>query len=402
MCIDLNTILHQVTIKSNTESQFKNNLYYELNNLNKKITPKFLAIFIDGQAVLAKVKTQIKRRRKYLYQECNNLSSLCLTPGTVFMDLVDDIINEYLQNLNIETYYSDSKENNEGEIKLFNWLIKNKFYNNICIVGNDADIIVLALSNIPLLHVYIYNNKEFISLFRLIDSMAKISNKTFDYKYHPIRQDFVLLSLLQGNDYNNSLASFNNVLNSYTKLLKNNKFLISKDGNINLNNFKLLLQNMKRNNEIIYPKLNVNNYFNSLLWNLKLYKGFTIPNYIPVYKINISTILNYYPKKNNFPIIDIKWQHPDTYLLLLLPLTGKKYLPNRLKKYMEDESPIKDLFPEPCKECIKFKSKINEFKDSEDTAIIGQINEEYKKHLNNFHNFDDLPIERINAALSVI
>ena len=69
---------------------------------------------------------------------------------------------------------------------------------------------------------------------------------------------------------------------------------------------------------------------------------------------------------------------------------------------MEDESPIKDLFPEPCKECIKFKSKINEFKDSEDTAIIGQINEEYKKHLNNFHNFDDLPIERINAALSVI
>ena len=54
----------------------------------------------------------------------------------------------------------------------------------------------------------------------------------------------------------------------------------------------------------------------------------------------------------------MKWLDQEVYLLLLMPIVGKNLLPDKLKKYMNDDSPIRDLFPDPCPECIKWK-KIN-------------------------------------------
>ena len=119
------------------------------------LKPSKIAIFTDGQALIAKIKLQIKRRLKYLYTEQSCFNTLNFTPGTPFMDYIDETIICFLQSLPIDTYYSSSKENNEGnkDISLVNGLI---ILLTIRIVGDDSDIVLLALACEPLLNIHIY------------------------------------------------------------------------------------------------------------------------------------------------------------------------------------------------------------------------------------------------------
>ena len=153
-------------------------------------------------------------------------------------------------------------------------------------------------------------------------------------------------------------------------------------------------------NETAFNEHNVNKYFNSLIWNINLYNGNVIPNYIPNYSINISTLLKYFPKKikRNYQIP--KWQSSDVYLLLLMPSVGKDLLPDNLKKFMDKKSPIKDLFPEPCNDCIQFKNKISSFNNETDSNLIRCTNEEYKNHIEENHKLIDLPLKRISEAIN--
>ena len=120
---------------------------------------------------LLKQKHKSKEENKYLYAESSGISSLNLTPGTPFMDFVDETIINFLSTLNINHYYSSSRENNEGEIKLFEWLLKNNIKNKTCIIGSDSDLIVLALASQPLINLYIYNEENYLSIFKLIDKI---------------------------------------------------------------------------------------------------------------------------------------------------------------------------------------------------------------------------------------
>ena len=404
LCVDLNSILHKVCHKAKSNEEFQNKLVTELNKLLKKFKPKTFALFTDGQAVLAKAKLQIKRRDKYLYsQSSNSISTLNLTPGTPFMEFVDELVDGYLNNLDIDVFYSSSKIKNEGELKIFKYL-KNKNESNICIVGNDADLIVLALSNTPLLNLYIYNFKNFISLYKLIDSLSKLSETKFNFKYHPIRKDMVLISLLLGNDYNKHLVNFKNALSSYKILLKEKKgFLFKKNGYLNFRNIQLLLKNLNVKyspNDKLYRLNDVNKYFNSLIWNINLYNGTVVPNYLPNYNINVKTILELFPKKIKRNYLIPKWQDPSVYLLLLMPSVGKEFLPDNLKQYMEKNSPIIDLFPDPCLTCIDFKSKIGSFDNTTDTNVIKNTKNDYRSNIEDNHKLMNLPIKRISEALT--
>lgn len=410
LCIDLNMILHKICHQTNDIAIFSALLEKELYKLIKKNNPKFIAIFTDGQAILAKAHTQIKRRNKYLYHLSSGICPLNLTPGTPFMNKVDELIIKFLNSLKIKSFYSPSTENNEGEIKLFNWLVDNKFNEKICIIGNDSDLIVLALSSKPLLDLYIYNGKSYISLFKLIHNLSSLVCKKYSYQNHPIRNDFVLLSLLQGNDYNNKIADFKKLVLSYKKMqVDNNEFLITKNGQLNLNMIKKLLSNIQTNDEKIYNFPDILQYFKCIQWNLDLYNNKTINNFIPKsINVNIKSIIKHFPKylkldnsQNN------NWLHPDVYLLLLMPSTGKCYLPDRLKQFMDNDSCIKDLFPDPCKKCIEWKNKIKLLdkppsdpkKLIEYKKILSDTNISYTNHLNEFHNDKSLPIKRITDAV---
>ena len=410
LCIDLNMILHQICHKAKNKKVFEKLLINELNKTIRKFNPKFLAIFTDGQAILAKAHTQIKRRNKYLYHESSGISPLNLTPGTPFMDFVDKVIIKYLSDLKIGTYYSKSKECNEGEIKLFHWLKYQKEKKTV-IIGNDSDLVVLCLATFPLTNMCIYNNGECISISILLNSLSKLVDHKFSLKYHPVRMDFVLLSLFQGNDYNNRICNFNELLKSYDKLMLLKKgFLINKDGSLNLKLIKVLLENINDNSQINCSKNDVKYFFECINWNLNLYIGKSVNNFIPKsLNLNIASILKFFPKKINIINKACNWIQEDAYLLLLMPIVGKKLLPNHLQKYMDDGSPIKDLFPDPCPKCIDFKKKINELNkfsnsctDDELKKKIRKINFEYNDHIKKFHDINNLPIDRIQKALGYL
>ena len=183
-----------------------------------------------------------------------------------------------------------------------------------------------------------------------------------------------------------------------------------KSGKINFKTLERLLVNINTNEQIICNKENVSHYLKCIQWNLNLYTGISVNNFIPNYRsINIKSIVNNFPKNISFVNgKDTNWLHPDTYLLLLMPVTGKEFLPDRLKLLMEVNSPIKDLFPEPCLECIEFKNKLKSVKKpSEDSTeeilkyrnLISQINCSYSNHIEESHPITDLPIERIQKEV---
>ena len=406
LAFDINTILHEIIVKTVDKELFKNELYSRLNNIVNKFHPKVLGIFVDGQSINSKIFTQIKRRQKTLYSDNNN--SLNLTNGTLFMDYIDSIITNYINQLkNIKCYYSSSKEHNEGELKLFDWL---KQYSNktICIVGKDADLIVLSLISTPLLYIYIYNNKTFINIYVLIEKLSSLCELQFNLKYHPIRKDAVLLSFLLGNDYLPNISSFKSIFKEYKKFLSLKRgFLYFKDGNLNLNNLKYILSKLPMINDTLYPKQNVYHYFNSILWNMDLYQGKVYPNYLPEININLHTIIKYFPKYITINYKQDKtWLESDIYLLLVMPITGKTLIPTRLQKYMEPTSPIIDLFPKPCPICIGFKEKISKLNAEMETMDknifreqINIVNQDYTTHIEQCHTITKLPIDRIRNTI---
>jgi 5'-3' exonuclease len=411
LCIDVNTTLHEVCHRSRDREQFKRNLRQRLDQLINQIRPNQLSIFADGQAVLAKARTQIKRRNKYLYSEPGqSIDTLNLTPGTPFMDYVDTIIGEYLREFSIETHYSSSKVPNEGEIKMFQWMKAQTADRAAVIVGNDADIIVLSLLNVPLLNVFVYNNRQFVSIFKLVRSLSELSTAKFDFKYHPVRRDVGLLSLLSGNDYLDHLVNFNEALRAYRRFLREERgFLIDRRGQVDLANFKKLLLKIETVDNSIHTARDASEYLKSLVWNLKLYTEEPIPNYLSRYnKINLATLLKHFPREIELPALNPQWQPDDVYLLLLMPITGKELVPDHLRSYMDDDSPIRDLFPDPCQQCIEFKKEIShlnslsESLDREDYRFrSSELNKKYRLHLDQSHSVGELPIKRIERVLSL-
>ena len=411
LCIDLNGILHTICSKSTNEN-FGFKLIKELNKIIKKNKPKKIALFIDGQAPLAKVKLQKKRREKYLYSEITGFNPLQLTPGTKFIKELDNIVNDYLSSLDIETYYSSSTEKNEGELKLFSWLEKQSLTGNTVIHGNDADLIVLGIrSNI--LNLYIYSNYSFISIDKFVKELSQFIPMKYGLKYHPIRQDYCFLSLLVGNDYLPSLTKLDKLLNAYAKIQKNKSdFIIKKDKSINLKALKKLLENLKIPSQRNNSKEQVYQYFQSLLWNYSLYSGIVSPNFIPqVNNINLKSLLKFYPTSIKLPLIDNNWINSHVNLLLLMPLTGKYLLPDKLQYLMDDDSPIKDLYPEPCPICIEFKKGLSELHPPDKNASseirkefsikAADIHKRFNNHKKNIHPNKPLAINRIKKVLGI-
>ena len=142
---------------------------------------------------------------------------------------------------------------------------------------------------------------QYISLFQLVRNLSYLTKLKFNYKYHPIRKDFVLLSLLLGNDYLPHIASFNLLFDKYKKLLnKNVGFLFNRNGSLQLNNLYYLLKDLPINDDIVYPKKNMYSYLESLYWNLNLYTGVVLPNHLPETNINLKTLIHNFPKNLSF------------------------------------------------------------------------------------------------------
>jgi len=188
--LDCNSIIYDAFYKMDTTIITEDISYYiiscviqtikEYINLLKP-TNKLMIAF-DGVAPVAKLEQQRSRRFKSIYQ--NSLSrsinktttpdpwnTTAITPGTLFMKLLDERISNSFSNpstfnLN-EIIVSGTNVCGEGEHKIFQYIRDNPNEDknlNTIIYGLDADLIMLSINHLPITpNIYLFRETpEFI------------------------------------------------------------------------------------------------------------------------------------------------------------------------------------------------------------------------------------------------
>lgn len=118
---------------------------------------KRLIMCVDGPAPLSKQNQQRQRRFRSASEQTENtrFDSTCISPGTKFMNNLTKYINWYIKKRiteslewkKIEIIFSNEKVEGEGEAKCFKYIRNHgKNEESHCVIGNDADLIMLALS----------------------------------------------------------------------------------------------------------------------------------------------------------------------------------------------------------------------------------------------------------------
>jgi len=346
--LDCNSIIYDILNNNkNLNSQIYNNdiNITIINQVLEKIEyyidfikpRKSVFIAFDGVAPFAKIKQQKQRRFKSYYQNriienirqnnnqeiknneekiveienlWNNWSSINITPGTNFMNLLNKECKNYFNKNFVNKhklktlYLSGSNIVGEGEHKIFNFIRKNyeKYKEeNILIYGLDADLIMLCLNLINICpNLYLYRetphfiqnlnnnlNKEDNYVLSILDLsyelIIKLSNlneeqlnKEYLNKEHlnkeqliefiinnfNIIQDYIFLCFMLGNDFMPHFPSLNIRTKGIDNLLK--CYNIYLNSSINNNNY-----NIESNNDV---NIDMNLYNNKRLINSSFFK----------------------------------------------------------------------------------------------------------------------------------
>jgi 5'-3' exoribonuclease 1 len=169
--IDFNGIIHPEANKENNPDKLFLNLWNKINKYYEQFNPNKLIICIDGVAPLAKIIQQRKRRYLTIFKnKIDNINSTwdtnAISCGTIFMNNLDEYLNNKIIEENKTSYILDGSINNgEGEHKIFNHLLKYLNDQNIIINGLDADLIILSLiSGINNIYLMRENNDTIIYL----------------------------------------------------------------------------------------------------------------------------------------------------------------------------------------------------------------------------------------------
>jgi len=206
-------------------------------NLLKPTNSVFIAF--DGVAPVAKLDQQRSRRFKSLYQtsisrsffkstEQDPWNTTAITPGTVFMKILDERITKSFNNpsmFNLSSLIvSGSNEHGEGEHKIFqhirNYPVEHSTKNTI-IYGLDADLIMLSINHLPIApNIYLFRETpEFIKSINselepnenyvldipelsktIILDMNNGNELTTDQEKNRV-YDYILLCFFLGNDF---------------------------------------------------------------------------------------------------------------------------------------------------------------------------------------------------------
>ena len=245
--IDFNGIIHPEANKENNPDKLFLNLWNKINKYYEQFNPNKLIICIDGVAPLAKIIQQRKRRYLTIFKnKIDNINSTwdtnAISCGTIFMNNLDEYLNNKIIEENKTSYILDGSINNgEGEHKIFNHLLKYLNDQNIIINGLDADLIILSLisginniylmreNNDTIIYLNINNLKEAI-LNELRDKWKLLNDIEIIESYcvmcSILGNDFIphIPTLNMKNDGLNSLIDFTTIaINEFGSLVSNNK-----------------------------------------------------------------------------------------------------------------------------------------------------------------------------------
>ena len=222
----------------------------DLEELLLKMKPsEYLIIAVDGVAPMAKITQQRKRRYKEKEgskgpKDPQNLfDGTCITPGTRFMQLMDNYIKQYINN-NMKLrnnlfppniIYSSYLTPGEGEHKIFEHIragqviLENPGAN--VVVGLDADLVMLTLlSDLP--YLYLYNERpnrrtggidiEIVNIDMLREYIHKDLNISIPenqwISMKTTTRDFVVMVYMVGNDFLPNIIAFDDVQKSITNM----------------------------------------------------------------------------------------------------------------------------------------------------------------------------------------
>jgi 5'-3' exonuclease len=200
-----------------------------------KPTQKVMIAF-DGVAPVAKLEQQRSRRFKSSFQNSLSRSILktttpdpwnttAITPGTLFMKMLDDKIVEVFSNptsFNLkDIIISGTNVYGEGEHKIFKYIRDYNIYHettNTIIYGLDADLIMLSINHLPIApNIYLFRETpEFIKSINcelepnelyVLDIPELTNVITLDINNgNPVQQnnriyDYIFLCFFLGNDF---------------------------------------------------------------------------------------------------------------------------------------------------------------------------------------------------------
>lgn len=412
--IDVNYILHTATSGYTGKKKIdqKKMVMYYMNRVTVYLdmilknfsASKKIVLVVDGPSSYAKILLQRDRRLDMVKKKdfnLNKISAIHLTPGTTTMSDIEKYLWDYvkiLKNrykyLHVDVKFSPSTEPDEGELKIFN-KVKKYGTQNIrsthLVVGTDADIILLGMAIKPVYNTYVYvkigrNEPYIISIKKLIKEYAKdlYMNTTLDenilynmmrLQNRNMRDDFVFITFMQGNDYipklkNTKADSLDILMNTY-KLTINTyrRYITTSDGSLintdilskfMLNLLNTLPKRFQKMNAATYSDELVKKYIEGLLWCLNMYRTASCSKYDYIYDDTTPSpadILYYLelhpdvefsiPRSENIPLSNTM------HATLVLPKKARSVVPKKYVKYVDKH--MSNIYKkEMCKVCEKF------------------------------------------------
>lgn len=412
--VDVNHILHASLNGVLTEQEYLIKLKKNLDLLFCNfIATKKIVLAVDGTSPYAKILLQRSRRQMGIQQlsfdnkDSSEVTSLHLTPGTKFMDKINKCLLEYSNNLKklykyvqVEIECIPSTTHSEGEIKIFTNILKNghKDGNNFkshLVVGNDADLIVLAMAVKPVEYIYIVSRQqgiqEILSVKKLINSFVrKLSKSTLTSDVW--RNDFVILSIMMGNDYMPKLGiiKYDSLWNAYYKTVKHLKkesLIITEHYTHDDKAIKLVKYNDKFINYLFasiivnipkqyqkikldkYDKGMVKNYLEGLIWCHHMYQTgvCSMLDYIYMYKsaptpVEIQYYLSTIPNTNDIclPESNTSPIRSDVFPLILMPKKARTLIADKYQHLID--GPLKKMYElEDCEICNKLRVSLSTY-----------------------------------------
>lgn len=371
----------------------------------KQHTPYIrLYLVADGIPPLAKLLLQ-RERRLAIARTCdyhNEFSALQFTAGTKFMNDLEQNLNKKTIPEIVDKYDCDVtcliSGPNESELKIFNTIASVSKHNpthNHYIVSNDADLILMALSqpNYRDIKIICRNFKQ-----NYVCDPGLFITSLFDGQIKPKypNLDISFVSMMLGNDY---LPHIDYITTSNIWAAYFNALAIYPDGCVQRNNINMqfirkmltyLLVNIKPHYAKKFTLLDYDeqcyaNYVDGLLWCYNMYAKTICHKFdyqCIATKIHIRGLLLYLDnhdviKCDNTTMITLLDNH--IYSLLVIPYRASELLnhtyPNHIMKriqFIYDE--------ENCKTCNKHYNEINRLTELHKFAIEWDENpEQYKQ-----------------------
>ena len=235
---DLNCLIHPCCKGLTDETQMYKNILDSIHKIVDIVKPNDMVyIAIDGPCPKPKMIQQRLRRYKSA-KEKKIWDTNAITPGTKFMENLE---NYLLQNIHIDQklIFDSSNIEGEGEHKIYNTIRKNDYDNN-CVYGLDADLIMLSLISDSKIHLlretteyriegfdceYVY--LDITRLKKLIINNIKPSLYKLDDE--SLINDYIFICFFLGNDFIQHTPSINLRQNGLEVLMETYKSLCVKN-----------------------------------------------------------------------------------------------------------------------------------------------------------------------------